>query len=107
MTARPGHGRWPLAGSTVTGPGEATGPRPSRRVRGLPPDARVLLICHVNPDGDALGSMLGFGLGLRRLGVRRVQATFPGPPEVPEPFRWLPGLDLLVPAAEATRTRIW
>ncbi|MCI4064824.1 bifunctional oligoribonuclease/PAP phosphatase NrnA [Micromonospora sp. R77] len=70
-------------------------------VRGLPADARVLLICHVNPDGDALGSMLGFGLGLRRLGVRHLQATFPGPPEVPEPFRWLPGLDLLVPQDEA------
>lgn len=70
-------------------------------VRDLPPDGRVLLICHVNPDGDALGSMLGFGLGLRRLGVRRMQATFPGPPEVPEPFRGLPGLDLLVPATEA------
>ena len=70
-------------------------------LRDLSSDARVLLICHVNPDGDALGSMLGFGLGLRRLGVRGLQATFPGPPEVPEPFRGLPGLDLLVPAAEA------
>ena len=67
----------------------------------LPADARVLLVCHVNPDGDALGSMLGFGLGLRRLGVRRLQATFPGPPEVPEPFQAMPGLDLLVPADEA------
>ncbi|WBB70954.1 bifunctional oligoribonuclease/PAP phosphatase NrnA [Micromonospora sp. WMMD812] len=70
-------------------------------LRELPADGRVLLICHVNPDGDALGSMLGFGLGLRRLGVRRMQATFPGPPEVPEPFRGLPGLDLLVPAVDA------
>jgi len=67
----------------------------------LPADGRVLLICHVNPDGDALGSMLGFGLGLRRLGVRQLQATFPGRPEVPEPFREMPGLDLLVPATEA------
>ncbi|WP_433286139.1 DHH family phosphoesterase [Micromonospora sp. CA-244673] len=70
-------------------------------VRGLTATARVLLICHVNPDGDALGSMLGFGLGLRRLGVRQLQATFPGPPEVPEPFRWLPGSDLLVAQDDA------
>ena len=70
-------------------------------VRALGPDDRVLLICHVNPDGDALGSMLAFGLGLRRLGVTNLQATFPGPAEVPEPFRELPGLDLLVPEAEA------
>ncbi|WFE34305.1 bifunctional oligoribonuclease/PAP phosphatase NrnA [Micromonospora sp. WMMD975] len=70
-------------------------------VRGLPADARVLLICHVNPDGDALGSMLGFALGLSRLGVRHLQATFPGPPGVPEPFRWLPGVELLVPPDDA------
>ncbi|MFI7429327.1 bifunctional oligoribonuclease/PAP phosphatase NrnA [Micromonospora sp. NPDC049836] len=70
-------------------------------VRGLPADARVQLICHVNPDGDALGTMLGFGLGLRRLGVRQLRATFPGPPVLPEPFRWLPGLELLVPQDDA------
>jgi len=55
-------------------------------------DAQVLLVCHVNPDGDALGSMLGFGLGLRRLGFTSVQATFPEPFEVAEVFRFLPGL---------------
>jgi phosphoesterase RecJ-like protein len=72
-------------------------------VNRLAPDSTVLLACHVNPDGDALGSMLGFGLGLRRLGLRDVRASFPGPPEVPETFRALPGLDLLVPADEAPR----
>lgn len=83
-------------------------------VRDLPAGGTVLLICHVNPDGDALGSMLGFGLGLRRLGLRSVQATFPGAvladgapaggvPDsaVPEPFRALPGMHLLVAAGEA------
>jgi phosphoesterase RecJ-like protein len=69
-------------------------------LRGLAPGARVLLACHVNPDGDALGSMLGFGLGLRRLGIE-AQASFPGPLEVPDVFRWMPGLDLLVSAEEA------
>jgi len=63
--------------------------------------AAVLLACHVNPDGDALGSMLGFGLGLRRLGFSRVRASFPEPFDVPEPFRFLPGLDLLIPPADA------
>jgi phosphoesterase RecJ-like protein len=70
-------------------------------VRSHAPGGRVLLVCHVNPDGDALGSMLGFGLGLRRLDVEQLQAAFPGEFEVPEPFVALPGLDLLVPAAEA------
>ncbi|MEU4561726.1 bifunctional oligoribonuclease/PAP phosphatase NrnA [Actinoplanes sp. NPDC023936] len=72
-------------------------------VRSVGPDDEVLLICHVNPDGDALGSMLGFGLGLRRLGLTRVQATFPGEFTVPDPYAGLPGLDLLVPEPDAWR----
>ena len=63
----------------------------------------MLLACHVNPDGDALGSMLGFGLGLRTLGFTAVQASFPGRMEVPEPFATLPGRELLVPAEETVR----
>ena len=74
-------------------------------LRGLRPGASVLLACHVNPDGDALGSMLGFGLGLRRvaaeLGIGQLQATFPGPPALPDPFGQLPGVDLLVSEDEA------
>lgn len=58
---------------------------------------RLLLVCHVNPDGDALGSMLGCALGLRALGMR-VQATFPGPQELADVFvGTLRGMDLLVP----------
>ena len=73
-------------------------------VRGLTPGPagdEVQLICHVNPDGDALGSMLGFALGLRRLGITRLRATFPGTFELPVPYQNLPGLDLLVPQAGA------
>jgi bifunctional oligoribonuclease and PAP phosphatase NrnA len=73
-------------------------------VRGLTPGDdgdKIQLICHVNPDGDALGSMLGFALGLRRLGFTRLRATFPGPFELPEPYQTLPGRDLLVPDDQA------
>lgn len=80
-------------------------------IQKLPVDASVLLVCHVNPDGDAIGTMLGVGLGLRALGFQDVQATFPGavppagagsePVEVAEPFASLPGRELLVPAAAA------
>ncbi|MCZ7376238.1 DHH family phosphoesterase [Micromonospora sp. WMMC250] len=91
----------PLAGAAGVVPTEADWAAAETLLRDLPVGARVLLICHVNPDGDALGSMLGFALGLRQLGVREVQATFPGPPEVPEPLHGLPGLELLVPADEA------
>lgn len=68
---------------------------------GLPGTAEILLVCHVNPDGDALGSMLGFGLGLRQLGFTAVRATFPEPFGVVNSFAFLPGLDMLVPPAQA------
>ncbi|HEX7745895.1 MAG TPA: bifunctional oligoribonuclease/PAP phosphatase NrnA [Micromonosporaceae bacterium] len=90
----------PRFGPTGGGPSDAEWTAALAAVRGAL-RGQVLLICHVNPDGDALGSMLGVGLGLSRLGVQHLQATFPGPPEVPEPFRELPGLELLVPADEA------
>jgi phosphoesterase RecJ-like protein len=70
-------------------------------VRALGGDAEIQLICHVSPDGDALGSMLGFGLGLRRLGFSRVRATFPGDFTVPTPYAELPGIDLLTPEPDA------
>jgi len=84
-----------------SGPADADWSAAVTAVRELAPTGRVLLICHVNPDGDALGSMLGFALGLRRLGVTRLQATFPGGLDVPVPFAELPGLDLLVPEDQA------
>lgn len=60
--------------------------------------AEVDLACHVNPDGDALGSMLALGIALRSRGTT-VRASWGNEPfEVPEPYRGLPGLDLLVPA---------
>ena len=75
--------------------------RASKAVLALDRDALVLLVCHVNPDGDALGSMLGFGLGLRQLGFSQVFATFPEPFEMADAFGFLPGQDLLVHPAAA------
>ena len=58
-------------------------------------DARtVALACHVNPDGDALGSMLGLFHVLRAAG-RNVVASFSNPFIVAPHYRELPGLDLL------------
>ena len=57
---------------------------------------RVLLVGHVNPDADALGSALATGMALRSLG-RDVQVTFPDEPfEVPAGLRFLPGQDIVV-----------
>jgi phosphoesterase RecJ-like protein len=63
-------------------------------------DARaVALACHVNPDGDALGSMLGLHHVLRAAGVDTV-SSFSEPFSVARHYRELPGLDLLTPPAE-------
>jgi phosphoesterase RecJ-like protein len=58
--------------------------------------SRVTLACHVNPDGDALGSTLGLHHVLRAAGIDSV-ASFPSPFVVAPHYRLLPGLDLLTP----------
>ncbi len=55
---------------------------------------RIALACHVNPDGDALGSMLGL-FHVLRAGGRDVVASFPHPFIVAPHYRELPGLELL------------
>jgi phosphoesterase RecJ-like protein len=60
----------------------------------------VALACHVNPDADALGSMLGLAAFLRSRGIETI-CSYPNEPL--EPPRWaalLPGADRLVPAKE-------
>jgi phosphoesterase RecJ-like protein len=57
----------------------------------------VVLACHVNPDGDALGSMLALGIALRERGTKVVASWGSEPFEVPTPYQGLPGLDVLVP----------
>jgi phosphoesterase RecJ-like protein len=54
----------------------------------------VSLACHVSPDGDALGSMLGLFHVLRNAGYD-VVASFPTPFIVAPHYRELPGLELL------------
>ena len=89
------------SGPSDSGPTDAQWAAAVAAVRSAGADDEIQLICHVHPDGDALGSMLGFGLGLRRLGFTRLRATFPGDFVVPTPYQKLPGSDLLVPEAEA------
>jgi phosphoesterase RecJ-like protein len=48
---------------------------------------RILVIGHVSPDGDAIGSLLGLGLALRRRGIGfRLACADP----VPQQYRHLP-----------------
>jgi bifunctional oligoribonuclease and PAP phosphatase NrnA len=56
----------------------------------------ITLACHVNPDGDALGALLGMSLALRSLG----KTTYPtwGSDQVAAPpsLTFMPGVDSLV-----------
>ncbi len=71
----------------------------ARAARAVEDAATVSLACHVNPDGDALGSMLGLFHVLRDAG-RDVLASFPTPFVVAPHYRELPGLDLLTKPAD-------
>ena len=57
----------------------------------------LVMACHVNPDGDALGSMLGLALGLAPLGQSLILLSQDGVPEI---LRFLPGADLVQKATD-------
>ncbi len=60
---------------------------------------RVLIICHVSPDGDAIGSLLGLGLALRKRG-QDVSMACADP--VPEPHQYLPHWESIVQRPQGT-----
>ncbi|WP_051966126.1 DHH family phosphoesterase [Kitasatospora mediocidica] len=61
--------------------------------------ASIDLVCHISPDGDALGSALAAGIALRGLG-HEVRVSFGDDPQViPESLSFLPGQELIVPAS--------
>ena len=53
----------------------------------------IVLACHVNPDGDALGSLLGLALALIPLGKDLVCLSQDGVPDI---LRFLPGTERIV-----------
>lgn len=54
---------------------------------------RVLVVSHIRPDGDAIGSLLGIGLALVHKGKEVVMGLVDG---VPASFRQLPGANQVV-----------
>jgi phosphoesterase RecJ-like protein len=73
----------------------------ARAVSALRDSSSVVVLGHVAPDGDALGSALAVGMALSKLsGSRSVAVSFGDDPfVVPANLAGLPGLDLLVPPA--------
>jgi bifunctional oligoribonuclease and PAP phosphatase NrnA len=58
----------------------------------------LVLACHIGPDGDALGSMVGLGLAAVKAG-KDVVASFGTPFVIPDAYRFLT-TDLLVPPSQ-------
>jgi phosphoesterase RecJ-like protein len=54
--------------------------------------ASFAIACHENPDGDAIGSVLGLSLGLMQMG-KRVSPLCPHP--VPRMYRFLPSWQII------------
>ncbi|MFN3649393.1 MAG: DHH family phosphoesterase [Armatimonadota bacterium] len=57
----------------------------------------LALACHIRPDADALGSLLGLALGLEQLGKRVLAVS---PDGVPELYRFLPSWERVVTTVE-------
>lgn len=67
----------------------------------------VVLACHVNPDGDAVGSLLAVSLGLRKLGARTWPSWGTTPLTMPPAYAFLPGAESLVQPAEVPPTPVF
>src|SRR5438309_8915886 len=66
---------------------------------------RFLVVTHENPDGDALGSMLGAALGLRELG-KDVVMYLGGEAPLPGEYGFLPFSELQRSVPEDADTRV-
>ncbi|MDQ3956912.1 MAG: bifunctional oligoribonuclease/PAP phosphatase NrnA [Actinomycetota bacterium] len=76
-------------------------------VRLLKDSGELVLACHVNPDGDALGSLLAVSLGLQNLGAKTWPTWGTTPLAVPPAYAFLPGADSLVQPADVPETPVF
>ena len=53
----------------------------------------IVVCCHTNPDGDAIGSMLGWGNVLHHLGKEPLLVT---PDQYPDYLQWMPNSEKIV-----------
>ena len=58
---------------------------------------RILLACHINPDGDTLGSMIALTLGLEHLGKNCTMLSADGVPAI---YEFLPETDRIITRSE-------
>ena len=53
----------------------------------------IVLCCHINPDGDAIGAVLGWAEVLRQMGKQPLMVV---PDQYPDYLQWLPNTDKIV-----------
>jgi bifunctional oligoribonuclease and PAP phosphatase NrnA len=63
----------------------------------------TVISCHLHPDGDALGSALALHRALAKSG-RKAVVSFSEPFEVAPQYRFLPGVDQLIPPDQVSRS---
>jgi bifunctional oligoribonuclease and PAP phosphatase NrnA len=66
----------------------------SEAIRAVGDAARIVIVTHVQPDGDAIGTTLGLSSALRAAG-KRVDVAVDG--GVPSYLKFLPGVDTFLP----------
>ncbi|MDX1935264.1 MAG: bifunctional oligoribonuclease/PAP phosphatase NrnA [Capsulimonadales bacterium] len=69
----------------------------SQAVAAIADATEIVLACHVNPDGDALGTLIGLGLALEQLGKRVTYLSADG---VPPNLSFLPFAERVVASTD-------
>ncbi|MBI2095781.1 MAG: bifunctional oligoribonuclease/PAP phosphatase NrnA, partial [Candidatus Omnitrophica bacterium] len=64
-----------------------------KTVRAIGTAKKVLVVCHINPDGDTIGCLLALGLSLIQVGKKVTLLSQDG---IPARFQFLPGSDLVI-----------
>lgn len=64
----------------------------SQIAQGLNQARKILITCHIRPDGDAIGSLLGLGLALQTVGKNVQMISVDG---IPASYRFLAGSELI------------
>jgi bifunctional oligoribonuclease and PAP phosphatase NrnA len=67
----------------------------------------VTVATHINPDGDAIGSLLGASLGLRAVGKATLASWGDRPAKVPEAYAFLPASNSVVQPEEVPATDVF
>ena len=64
-----------------------------KTVRAIKASKKIIVVCHINPDGDTIGCLLALGLSLIQLGKKVALLSQDG---IPARFQFLPGSDLVI-----------